>query len=132
MIAERLAYESLTSEERAQLRELYTGHPQGDTLIALASRVGSRETSLVRLTGVSCQVVLELRVAEYPKGKELQVAAIIGRGLLENLDEIVWWCNQVGKASGCRWTSMTTHRKGWERFMRRFGKPILTVWRLEL
>lgn len=79
------------------------------------------------------RLVFLLEVKGHPKGKELFVWLVAGKGFFRFSDEILDWLQGVGIMEGCRWLGAGTTRSGILRFLaKQPGATLYTTARKEL
>lgn len=124
------AEDTLRDAEVAELERTQSVYAQ--TAEALAVRVLKNEAELWRAEGDGVDLLLEVAVADYPRGRECTVGLMLGTGLRTHLPEVVAWVDSYARTAGAQWVSMTSHRKGWDRFFERYATPVARVWVREL
>lgn len=92
---------------RGLLHKLWDGTRLADVL----RKIGEGDLYLFATVDNSCLVLTEVIV--HPKGKELFIYGITGRGILKNKHEVVEDFKELAKRLDCKWVGAEALRDGW-------------------
>ncbi len=120
--------EQLAPSDKVRLWQLFDDSPKGWDMQKLEQELRDRTKSAIAITGVNCDLLVIYGVEDYPKGRELQVYAMVGMGLQANLQDVVWFFDTVARRLNCNWVAMESHRTGWDRFFEAVAKPVTKIW----